>query len=68
MAGLDTIELWCPHTKRWLLGSKLAKRRTGCAACVVPEVPEIELYGWSAREELVRQRFLNSFTASESDA
>lgn len=71
VAGLNTVELWCPQSKRWLLGSKLSKRRTGCSACVVRDVPDIELYTCQQRDQLVRERFLNAFVdsaGSERDA
>ncbi|XP_053213538.1 kelch-like protein 10 [Panonychus citri] len=60
VGGLRTVELWCDRTKRWLLGTKLIRRRTGCAACVVQDVPNVENFAWSARDNIVQERVLNA--------
>ncbi|XP_025017833.1 kelch-like protein 10 isoform X2 [Tetranychus urticae] len=61
VGGLRTVELWCDKAKRWLLGTKLIKRRTGCAACVVTDVQNIENFAWLARENIAQERILNAF-------
>lgn len=58
--GLRTVELWCDKNKRWALGTKLIKRRTGCAACVISDPPDIQDYAWPSRENLMEERLMNA--------
>jgi len=60
VGGLRTVELWCNKTKKWMLGTKLIKRRTGCAACIVRNISNIEEYAWPTRENIVQERLLNA--------
>ena len=68
VGGLRTVELWCDKTKRWLLGTKLIRRRTGCAACVVNDVPNVENYAWPARENIVQERVNNALGITDPDS
>lgn len=67
VGGLRTVEIWCDQTKRWLLGTKLMKRRTGCAACVVSDLPNIEDYAYLTRESIVQERVMNALGSSHPD-
>lgn len=60
IVGLHTVEIWCSKTKRWYQGSKLQKRRTGCSACLVKDVPNIQDYGIVDREKLIDERYRNA--------
>ena len=60
IVGLHTVEIWCSQTKRWSLGSKLQKRRTGCSACLVKDVANVADYGIIERENLIDERYRNA--------
>ncbi|RWS29475.1 26S proteasome non-ATPase regulatory subunit 8-like protein [Leptotrombidium deliense] len=53
VGGLRTVEIWSNKTRKWVLGSRLLKRRTGCAACVACKVPNIEEFTFNERESVV---------------
>ncbi|RWS04234.1 kelch-like protein 10 [Dinothrombium tinctorium] len=66
VGGLRSVEIWSDETKKWVLGTKLQKRRTGCAACVIRDVPKIEDYVYQQREEMVAEAFLRRINNQSS--
>lgn len=67
IGGLRTVEIWCDQSKSWCLGTKLIKRRTGCAACVVHDITNIEDYAYPNRESVVQERIMNALGLSDGE-
>ena len=59
IVGLRSVEIWCPQTKKWSQGPKLEKRRTGCCACLVKDIQNINEYAVNERETLIDEKYKN---------